>query len=226
MKVPANHVGMIQMNTMSRLVAASLVAAAAFATAPAQATQIADGTVSIVGTYTPDVNLTALPHTYTANNGGTFQITGTGGFLGVAGHTGTMNGMINFTGVVGATIAQSLTDFFVFDDGHGGTFNFSLDSVKTISYAVSDTSSAIGLYLLGSTIDTNLALDSTPTSLTLTFNSTNGSAYAASATLAVPPATVTIPDVPEPATWAMTLIGFGAMGAAMRRRPRTAITFA
>ena len=212
------------MNTMSRLVAASFVAAAAFATAPAQATQIADGTVSISGNYAPDVNLTALPHTYTANNGATFQVTATGGFAGAQGLTGTMDGMISFSGVVGQTITQSLADFFVFNDGAGGTFNFSLDSVKTVSYAVSSTSSAIGLYLLGSTVDTNLGLDSTPTSLTLTFNSTNGSAYSGSATLAVPPATV--PGVPEPATWAMTLIGFGAMGAAMRRRPRAAVTFA
>jgi len=32
--------------------------------------------------------------------------------------------------------------------------------------------------------------------------------------------------VPEPATWALTLMGFGAMGAAMRRRPRTSVSFA
>lgn len=31
--------------------------------------------------------------------------------------------------------------------------------------------------------------------------------------------------VPEPATWAMMLIGFGAVGAAMRRRKRTELTF-
>lgn len=30
-----------------------------------------------------------------------------------------------------------------------------------------------------------------------------------------------IPSVPEPATWAMMLCGFGALGAAARRRPRT-----
>lgn len=32
-------------------------------------------------------------------------------------------------------------------------------------------------------------------------------------------------SVPEPATWAMSLIGFGALGAALRRRP-TRVTFA
>jgi hypothetical protein len=208
------------MNMMSRFVAGSLLAAAALATAPAQATDIPNGTVSLVGTYSPVVDLVANPHTYTATNGGTFELTGTGGFADVAHLLGTMDGVITFSSVQGATIAQSLADFFVFDDGHGGTFDFSLDSVRTLSYEVNGNSKAIGLYLLGSTVDSALGYDATPTSLTLTFNSTNGSAYSASATLAVPPA------VPEPATWAMTLVGFGAMGAAMRRRPRTSLSFA
>ena len=34
---------------------------------------------------------------------------------------------------------------------------------------------------------------------------------------------LTISAVPEPATWAMMLIGFGAMGASLRRRPRRAL---
>ena len=36
------------------------------------------------------------------------------------------------------------------------------------------------------------------------------------------------PGVPEPATWAMMLFGFGAMGAALRRRPKasTTVTYA
>lgn len=34
------------------------------------------------------------------------------------------------------------------------------------------------------------------------------------------------PAVPEPATWAMMLSGFGLMGAAMRRRTRTTVSFA
>lgn len=32
--------------------------------------------------------------------------------------------------------------------------------------------------------------------------------------------------VPEPASWALMIMGFGAVGFAMRRRPRTAVTFA
>ena len=34
------------------------------------------------------------------------------------------------------------------------------------------------------------------------------------------------PAVPEPVTWALMLVGFGAVGTAMRRRPTTAIRYA
>ncbi|MBT2188351.1 PEPxxWA-CTERM sorting domain-containing protein [Sphingobium sp. H33] len=33
-------------------------------------------------------------------------------------------------------------------------------------------------------------------------------------------------EVPEPASWALMLAGFGALGAALRRRPRLALRFA
>ncbi len=36
----------------------------------------------------------------------------------------------------------------------------------------------------------------------------------------------TVPAVPEPATWAMLIAGFGLVGAAMRRRDRTAVVAA
>lgn len=215
------------MNMMSRFAMGSLAAVAVFATAPAQATQIPDGTVSIVGLFNPTINLGSNPKTFTATSGLTFEISGTGGFLGATGGLGTLNGVLNFSSTAGATINQSIANFFTFADGTGigHNFQFSVDSVKTINYADNPgVSSSISLYLLGSTIDSFLGYSATPTSLTLTFNSTGSSAYAASATLAVPPSR--IPSVPEPATWAMTLIGFGAMGAALRRRPRTSVSFA
>jgi hypothetical protein len=211
------------MNPMSRYVACGIIAATVFACAPAQAANvIGDGTVSIVGLYTPAVDLGASPNTFTAINGPTFEIVGTGSFSAVSGLFGTMNGVVDFSNVVGTTLATSLPDFFSFNDGVGGSYKFSVDSVTTIAYTLSPDSKAISLYLLGSTLDTFLGFDPTPTSLTLSFNSTGGSPYAASATLAIPPA----PMVPEPATWGMVLLGFGAMGTMMRRRQKTSITFA
>jgi len=212
------------MNMMSRFVTGGLLAAAVFATAPAQATVIPDGTVSVVGLFNPTVDLTTTPKTFTAVSGGTFEISGTGGFLGASLGFGTLNGVIDFSSVVGTTISESIANFFTFADGTGHSFQFSVASAKTVSYSNNPgISSSFSLYLLGSTVDTFLGYTATPTSLTLSFNSTGGSPYSASATLAVPPA----PSVPEPATWAMTLIGFGAMGAAMRRRPRvSSVSFA
>jgi hypothetical protein len=213
------------MNMMLRFVAAGFVAATVLAAAPALATEIPDGTVSVVGLFNPTINLGTTPNTFTATTGTTFEISGTGGFLGVSGGLGSLNGILNFSSTLNSTIDQSIANFFTFSDGTGHSFQFSVDSVKTISYAnTPGVSSSFSLYLLGDTIDSFLGYSATPTSLTLSFNSTGGSAYSASATLAVPPAPV--PTVPEPATWALTLIGFGAMGAALRRRPRTSISFA
>jgi len=214
------------MSMMSRFFAGSLAAAAVFATAPAMATEIPDGTVSIVGLFNPAVNLTPNPKTFTATFGNTFQISGDGGFAGATGGLGSLNGVLNFSGTEGATINQTIANFFTFADGTGHNFQFSLDSVQTISYANDPgVSTSISLYLLGTTVDTFLGYAPTATSLTLQFGSTRNSPYSANLTLAVPPAP--IPSVPEPATWALTLIGFGAMGAALRRRPRvTNVSFA
>jgi len=212
------------MNMMSRFVTGGLLAAAVFATAPAQATQIPNGTVSIVGLFNPAVNLGTTPNTFTAVSGTTFEISGTGGFAGATGGLGALNGVLGFSNVAGTTLSETLANFFTFNDGTFHNFQFSVSSVKTLTYSnIPGVSSSSSLYLLGSTLDTFLGYASTPTSLTLSFNSTGGSAYSASATLAVPPAPL---PTPEPATWAMTLIGFGAMGAMMRRRPQTSVSFA
>jgi PEP-CTERM motif len=214
------------MSMMSRIVAGGFVAAAVFATAPAQATDIPDGNVSSVGIFNPTIDLTVNPNTFTATTGATFQISGAGGFAGVTGGFGSLNGVLNFSTTAGATINQSIANFFTFSDGTGHDFQFSVDSVKTVSWAnTPGVSSSFSLYLLGSTVDTFLGYDPTATSLTLVFGSTGNSPYSLGATLTVPPA----PNggVPEPATWALTLIGFGAMGAALRRRPRvSSVSFA
>jgi hypothetical protein len=155
--------------------------------------------------------------------GDTFEVVGTGGFADVTGLTGKMNGTLSFYSTVGDTFDQSLANFFVFNDGHGGTYNFSVTSVLTKTFSANPgVSNSFSLYLLGNTVDTLLGYESTPTSLTLSFNNTGSSAYAASATLAIPPAGA----VPEPISWALMVGGFGMVGATMRSNRRAAVTFA
>jgi len=206
------------MNSFSRICAFGFMGAATLIAAPVMAMDVPNGTVTVSALYSPTVDLMAMPSTYKVTSGATFEVVGTGGFVPVTGLMGTMNGTLSFSSVVGATLAQSLADFFVFNDGAGGTYNFSVASVRTETSMMSAATNSMSLYILGNTIDSHLNYAATPTSLTLSFNSTGGSPYSASATLAVPPASM----APEPVTWALMVGGFGAVGIALRRRPRLA----
>ena len=201
---------------MRTITTALIASAALFVTAlPAAAIPIANGTVSSADNFTPTVDVSHDPSTFTASYGTTFQTSATGGFVGASGHNGTLNGVLNFSDTAGVSILQMIADFFVFDDGRSGTFNFSASSVLTRSFNNNPgiTTSA-SLYLLGSTVDLSQGYNTpTPTSLTVSFNSTGGSAYSSSLTLAVPPAPL---EVPEPMSLALlggSLVLFGLIRA-------------
>ena len=193
-------------------------------TAPVQAVVVPNGTVSAVGTFNPTINIASSPSTFSAMSGGTIEVSGSGGFTSAMGGAGTINGILSFSTVVGTTIAQAISNFFVFADGSGGTYNYSVASVTTNAFVDQGTTAQSGtLYLLGNIVDSMRVYD-TPTSASLTvqFNSTGGSPFATSATLAVPAAGSGA--VPEPASWAMMVVGFGMLGAVMRQR-KVAVSF-
>lgn len=196
------------------LLAAAAFAATAMATAPALAAPVGDGTASVADLYNPTISLGAVNSTYTANKGTTFTISGTGEFADLSGLGGSMMGTLTFSNVAGVTLPESVADFFTFNDGKMGNYEFSVSNVTTKSFIPTGTSAGGQLYLLGSTSDSKLGETATPTSLTLTFNSTGGSAYSSSATLAIPPSIVS--GAPEPGIWALMIAGIGFMGAALR----------
>jgi hypothetical protein len=206
---------------MRNMTLAILAATTALVASPANAVQIADGTVSLSILVPPTVTLGGATASYASNSAATFQTAADGGFAGVAGAGfGSFNGTINFATSEGATRSVDLPNLFTFSNATTN-FSFSATSVRTMSYDVMTGSTAIALYLLGTTVGTGL--DATPTSLTLSFNSTGGSAYSASATLAVPPSP--IGDVPEPASWAMMVGGFGLMGFGLRSQRRRRVSY-
>ncbi|MBB4155293.1 hypothetical protein GGQ80_003213 [Sphingomonas jinjuensis] len=211
---------------MRKLCFAVLVASSAVIAAPANAvTTVTSGSVSSAHLFSPAVNLSTTPVTYSVFNGGTFQVTGSGDLSAASGRTGTLNGSINFSKTVGTVLAQTLTDLFVFSDGNGGTYNFSGTTVQTVTFSDTPGITTSGSFkVFGSLIDTNLGVGATASTLTISFNSTGSSAYSSSATMSIGGVA---PAVPEPATWAMMLVGFGMIGAASRyRRRSTAATFA
>ena len=178
------------------------------------ATPIPNGNVSSVDTFNPTINTTSAPSTSSAMSGGTFQVSASGGFAGASGGSGTLNGTLTFADAAGVTLAQSTADFFVFADGQGGTFNFSVSSVLTRAFTDNPGITTSGtLYVLGTTLDTSLGETPTPTSLTVSFNSTGGSPFSSSLTLAVPPAPL---DVPEPMS--LVLLGSALIALGVVRR--------
>jgi hypothetical protein len=110
----------------------------------------------------------------------------------------------------------------------GSTFGTYAGVVKSVAVAGDVNNRTVSAYVLGLFTPSGslTGYDAGLASTTLSFTQTgvNG-ATSGSFTLASPPAP--IPAVPEPAIWAMMIVGFGLIGGAMRYRRRSAtVTFA
>lgn len=158
-----------------------------------------------VASVTLPVAIKNVDHLYllmSAYNGTSFNITlnGTGG----ASQTFTNIGLPDFNGGTINSVSGAVADqtvFRVLDVGAGGSGN-----------------SETGAYNYYSLIEVGLTLGSAFATQTLTDATITSNGYATLLLGATATSPSTVGGVPEPATWALMLAGFGLTGAAVRRR--------
>ncbi len=111
------------------------------------------------------------------------------------------------------------------DTGVQGTFTFFSGGVEVASYGYgSGTSNQLAAFAaLSPPNNTALTFDSFTNDLTITKLAQSATLDRANFTYSLD---TTIPAVPEPASWAMMIGGFGLIGAAMRGRKSVAVAFA
>jgi hypothetical protein len=194
---------------------AVLMTAALAVRSPVEAAMIPDGSVNVFTLTPASADLSSVPNTFSANSLGVIQLNSFGGLGNIDLLHGVINGSISFAPTVGTVIPQSVADFLLLDDGHGGNFRFSVSSVRTVTYWPSPVN-AVQLYLTGTTRDAELGYDSTPSWMDLFFSRISGNSYHSSGHF-----WTHTPDVPEPTSWAMMVCGFGLSGISLRLRKRT-----
>lgn len=113
-------------------------------------------------------------------------------------------GMIN--DITSLTVGSSVTPFFTLSDG----VTFALNDITSIDRSISDILSFTGTGTFGGTLG-GVDISATPANFFFSTQGGNLTTFSASALA---------PAVPEPATWALMLLGFGGMGISMRRNRR------
>lgn len=137
----------------------------------------------------------------------------------------------DYTGVATATAGLSFLTYGVVN-GHyaltftGGGTNLVDNGGRFFSSVVIDgnwsdaASRTLASFDPGYSIDQNFIYDSVSNKTTFTIETTNYQAN--NPTISFSLLGALAPSVPEPATWAMMIVGFGAIGASLRRRRTTA----
>lgn len=131
---------------------------------------------------------------------------GTGSLAGFMCMTGTCGSILDITNF--AIGAQTINNFFTLTGGNNASpIAFDLTGITNINRSDPN--------FLTFTATGNIRYDGfDPTAAIFLFSAQGTTATSFSAT------TISSSAVPEPATWAMMMLGFGALGTAMRRRPK------
>jgi hypothetical protein len=203
---------------MRRLVGLLIGASAMFAASGANAAMIAPGSsIDFTGylTATGGSNLaTATGLDFLQGAGGAASPgvtgvipnygTGAGSFAGFSCSTGACGTIADLTNFREG--AQSIANFFTLSGGtNASPISFDLSSIDRIG--------SLGANILGFSASGTLryaGYDATPGTFLFTTQGTRTTSFSASA--------FTTAAVPEPATWALMILGFGVVGYSMRRR--------
>ena len=210
---------------MKKFIFASLLAAAGAVSAPASAAPIfgSFSLSSFGGSYVGGTAATATGLDFDSAFGGTGNGYGTNGTAQVGNAQGSFSGLNGTIASIsdialGATANPFASNPFIsFGNASNIVFNFNNASFTRSVLGTSVTLTGTGVFSNGTAADTTAGMFTLATSsqngmssdFNFTFTSNLSSAAAA---------------VPEPATWAMMLVGIGMMGFAMRRRKKNVTT--
>lgn len=209
---------------MNKLIVSGIAVAAALSSAPAFAGNINFNALASATTYTP-TNIDIDGYTFTADPSDTLLIWGSD----FASYNADSNGATLST----QSGNQSVT---VTRDG-GGAFTLASLDLTDVYNSVFGYSGDVAItfnYQGGGSATQTVSLDALPGLQTFTFDQSNLTSFSLAGVSTVnglfqmDNVRVSAADaaaVPEAGTWVMMMMGFGLMGAALRRR-RTSLTFA
>ena len=209
---------------MKKIVLACLLASAGAVSAPASAAPII-GSFSLSsfgGSYVGGTAMTATGLDFGSSSGGVGNGYGTNGTALVGNGQGSfagLNGTIaSISDIALGTAANPLSSPFIsFGGASNIVFNFSNAALTRSVLGTSVTITGLGTFTNG------VAADATSGMFTLATSSQNGMSSDVNFTFTSNLSSLES-AVPEPATWAMMLVGVGMMGFAMRRRKKNVTT--
>lgn len=181
---------------------------------------------SFGGSYVGGTAATATGLDFGSASGGTGNGFGTNGTALVGNATGSFSGLNGLTASIadlalGAFANPTANPFLSFGNASNIVFNFTNAALTRSPLGTSVTVTGTGTFSNGNAADTSTGM------FTLATASQNGMASDVNFTFTSNVSAVA-GAVPEPATWAMMILGMGAVGFAMRRRKNvnTTVRFA
>ncbi len=207
-----------------------LAALAVLAAVPASAATLLTSSAGYTG---PSLDLTAFPgfYTFTAGpvslpNGITYTSTSPGSVLGTGGYGLNDNGVMNTTRIIGTNSGSDVVTLTFANPvaAFGAGMNYAVIGGNPVGNApVISAFDAGGGLIASFNLETLAPIRSGGANEFLLFRGINGNgtlikSFTMSGGFLIAGETFTSAVVPEPASWAMLIAGFGLTGAAMRRR--------